>query len=293
MGVMGVVGAASAAYSAYSSNEASKDQKQAQDAQARSAQDNLNFQKSQFDWQQGVYNDQSALMAEQTQFERDYFNSQQDQQEVQRQMAQSQHDDWESTFGSIQDNMSNYYQSLDPNDFLKTSKQTVDKAYADANDRLAQTLATRGIQGGGVEASARGLLEGDTAAQRAQLQFGAQQTHNQQTQNFLNSGMQQSQAQNNLLQANDPNFMGMAQTHMANPAGVQNSANAISNAYGNQSNMYGNQANAYGQEAAAGAQGVASGLGVAIDSYNRGGGDLFGSPGGPSQMDIHNNWMNS
>ncbi len=289
MGIMDAVGVASAAYGAHSSNKAQKQQQQAMDNQARSAQDNLNFQREQFGWQQGVYDEQSQMMADQTQFERDYFASQQNQQEIQRQMAQAQYDDWESTFGSIQDNMSNYYQAMDPKDFAAYSKQTVDQAYSDASDRLAKTLASRGIQGGGIEASARGLLEGDTAAQRAQLQFGAQQTHNQQQQQFLNSGMQNSQAQNNMLNANNPQFMGMAQTHMASPAGVNAAAGGVSNAYNNQGSMYGNQGNVYGNQAAQGMSDVAGGLAFASKYGDLGNmGNMFG--GGPT-TDDRMNWI--
>jgi len=182
---------------------------------------------------------QKESQEQQLDFDKRVYADTQAEYKLGQQVAQQQYDEWEQTFGSIQENMANYYQAMDPRDFAKFNKATIDDSYQQASESLSKNLAQRGIQGGGVEAGAMSNLESATALQRGQNQIQSEFAYADAQNKFLGSGNAQSQAQTNMLNSYNPAAIGMGAAGInqaySNTAG-------IGNAYANQSNMYGNQA---------------------------------------------------
>lgn len=285
MWVAAAVSVGTAVYGAYSSNKAADSQTASMDQQYELGLANLDFQKDQFAWSQEEYeyNKQKYEEDYQLQLDRqqDYmafgesvYAQAQESAELQRIEANRQYQDWESMFGPIQDNLANYYASMDPKDFARQGKGTIDEAYTQASDALQKNLAQRGIQGGGVEAGAQAQLESSTALARGQNVIQSELAYNQAQQGFLASGNVQSQAQANYLQSLDPQSAEAGTQLMSNAFNMlpnQSTASlpstaGVGTAYNSLSNTMSQQAAIFGQQSAAGASAVASGIGSFMDS---------------------------
>ena len=254
-------GLAISAYSAYegqsSSHSASRDQSRLDNMNMLNQMENQRFQQEAYDYakdMQGQYLD----------FAGGVYEDAQGLAEQQRVEAQRQYQDWEAMFGPIQENLANYYSSMDPKDFALMGKGTIDEAYQTASDSLQKNLAQRGIQGGGVEAGAQAQLESATALARGQNTLQSEAAYAQAQQDFLATGNQQSQAEGNYLNSLTPNtdligasLVGNAFSMVPNASGVANAANSISNTMTN-------QASAFTAESAAAATGVSSSIGSAM-----------------------------
>jgi hypothetical protein len=106
--------------------------------------------------------------------------------------AQNRYNLWEQTFGPIQNNLADYYNTLDPAKYEARMKGSVGDAYDVASKRLTENLASRGIQGSGIEAAALGQLEEGRAQGIIQAELQAPEMVNQMKQGFLTgAGMPQ------------------------------------------------------------------------------------------------------
>ena len=254
---MAIASIGSAVLGASASSDASSAASAANDA-------NLALGYEQLAFQRDAYDDQVQNQADYMDFAQGAYNTAQESAEAQRIEAERQYNDWEAMFGPIQENLANYYSSMDPKDFALMGKGTIDEAYQTASDSLQKNLAQRGIQGGGVEAGAQAQLESATALARGQNTLQSEAAYAQAQQDFLATGNQQSQAEGNYLNSLTPNtdligasLVGNAFSMVPNASGVANAANSISNTMTN-------QASAFTAESAAAATGVSSSIGSAM-----------------------------
>jgi len=172
--------------------------------------------------------------------------------------AQGMLDEWESAFGSIQDNLSDYYNNLDPLKFSQESKtayaQNLDKQMKQLNEGLAQ----RGITTSGQRAQLEKEAAFEKARTNASIDINAPEQVAQMKQSWLNRGdASKSRADQAVIGAlgNQATYAGLGKESMMN-------ANT------NMANVLTGQASqsAVGSAAAAGAAGGM--LGKAWDQYS-------------------------
>jgi len=134
-------------------------------------------------------------------------------------------EDWEGTFGGIQDNLSDYYNNLDPSKFATQGKANLQQSMDKAIGQMNEQFAANGMQ---------------TAGQKQQMEF-------------LASG----ESQRNMAQG------GMGQT-LNNAVNIEGQGmSAISGMFGAQSSMYQNMSAQHGADAGgflSGGLGLAGGL---------------------------------
>lgn len=157
-----------------------------------------------------------------------------------------QYENWESIFGPIQQNLSNYYKNLSSDTIASSGIQNIEQQYVASRQNLDTQLAKRGITNSG--ATAAGLTQLETARMlgKADIQTKAPMLAAQQQTGFLAGGLNQQ-------------------------SGLQS---GISGAMTNQMNMFGeqsmnkqNMANQYSNQAAQAYAGIGSSIGTGISSY--------------------------
>ena len=114
--------------------------------------------------------------------------------------AQGMLDNWESTFGGLQDNLSDYYNNLDPDKFAtqnkETFRQSMDKQMGQYNDAMAAT----GLQTAGMKDQAAKEAAFQTAQGNAAIDISAPEQVAQMQQGFLNFGEGQRNSADNAMQ---------------------------------------------------------------------------------------------
>ena len=155
-------------------------------------------------------------------------------------------DRWESIFGPVQDNLSNYYKNLSSDSIASQGLQNIHSQYTQSRQNLDTALAKRGITNSGATAASLTQLESSRMLGAAEVRTNAPMVAAQQQLGFVNSG--------NSQQAN------------ANQG--------ISSAYSNKMNMFGQQslnnlnlANNYTNQAAQAYAGIGNSIGTGISTY--------------------------
>lgn len=124
----------------------------------------------------------------------DYLNKAQNLSNEQLLNAQKSHKLWEDTFGPIQQNLSNYYQSLNPTSEAARRVQELEQQYSQVTSRLTEDLASRGLLNSGIATQAQTALLANLANQRAEANYNAQaDVANKQLGYFKDVGLQQQQ----------------------------------------------------------------------------------------------------
>ena len=100
-----------------------------------------------------------------------------------------QYQDWQDTFGPIQDNLSMYYQNISPDYYEATGLANFQKERQQQLADLNTSLAQRGLTNSGLAATVKRENAIDTAEQRAQIRTGAKQQAVSDMSNFLQIGM--------------------------------------------------------------------------------------------------------
>jgi len=100
-----------------------------------------------------------------------------------------QYQDWQDTFGPIQDNLSMYYQNISPDYYEATGLANFQKERQQQLTDLNTSLAQRGLTNSGLAATVKRENAIDTAEQRAQIRTGAKQQAVSDMSNFLQIGM--------------------------------------------------------------------------------------------------------
>lgn len=140
----------------------------------------------------------------------EYLNMIQNLSKEQLRQADQRRAKWESVFGSISENLANYYKSLDPNTERARRFQLLEKQYSQMNTRLNETLASRGMAASGLAAQAQADLTSNLANQKAEAAYQTQGDIAKQQAGFYSSvGLPQQQS---ILQqeANAYNLLGQA-----------------------------------------------------------------------------------
>lgn len=104
------------------------------------------------------------------------------------QFAQQQYDDWKDVYGPIQQNLSNYYANLSPEQYITIGNQALEEEYASASTRLSENLAQRGITDSGLAAGMEQAQLFDLAKSKATVRQTAPQAVAEQRLNFLSVG---------------------------------------------------------------------------------------------------------
>jgi len=212
------VAAIGAVATAYAANEASKSQKEAIRAQERMA------------------NEQAKVAREQLEFNK------------------QQYEDWQKVFGPIQENLSEYYQGLDPDTYASRIKTRLETQFEMANHNLDRSLAQRGIEDSGLAMAMKKDLNQQLAISKTLANQQAEDIVEQKKLRFLGLGLGNQGA---LL------------------SNVNSSYGAQAGAYGNLAAMYGGQAAMYGSQAARAGQALGNLAGSLAYAYGRG---IFSAP---------------
>ena len=163
---------------------------------------------------------------------------------------------WNNTYGAIETNLQNYYKELDPGKFQAEMNVDISEYYNKAKESITANLASRGIQGSGIEAQALTDLEMGKAESLAQTGFRAEEQVAGMQSNFLASGKgRQAQIESN----------------------IQGSFGTQMGAYGSAVGLHGQQAQAsmnlagqYGASEAGYMQAAGSFLSRGIQGYSKG-----------------------
>lgn len=173
--------------------------------------------------------------------------------------AQGLLDSWEGSFGGIQDNLSNYYNNLDPEKFATQNKVQFKQALDKQMKQYNETMAASGLQSAGMKAQAYKEAAFKTAEANAQFDISAPEQVAQMQQGFLSYGdAQRSGAQNAMSTA----MANQAQMGQAGYEAQTNQASSLANAYLGQASAADKYAQNYGASAA---------------GYNKAAGNMIGA----------------
>lgn len=132
--------------------------------------------------------------------------------ELQRQQLafqQAQYANWQSVYGSIQDNLSNYFNSMSADSRARQNITMLEQEYNRASEVLNANLASRGMAGSGAAVLGTTQLEQSRAVNRVNARLEAEDYVTNAKMQFLNLGLgQQAQLQNNISNT----YSNMAQT---------------------------------------------------------------------------------
>jgi len=103
--------------------------------------------------------------------------------------AEAQYQDWLDAFGSVQDNLSDYYNSLTPEFFEARNLEAFEKEKTRAMDNLRIGLEQRGIATSGLAADAEADIEFASASERAKIRAEAPMRVAQEQLGFLQTGL--------------------------------------------------------------------------------------------------------
>jgi len=264
---------ASVAVSAYQGSEASHDAKRAEkrsenEAIVATAYNNLAMENIQSN--QGEIDDF-----------KDFLSSMSDQG---TEYAQGLLDSWEQTFGGLQDNLSDYYNNLDPAKFATGEKakfkQNLDKQMQQYNE----TMASSGLQSAGMRAQTAKETAFKTAEANSQIDLQSEEYVKDQQMGFLNYGDPQRQEAQRA--------MGVAQDNQ-NSLGQQgfqaqfNQNQQITDMYRTQAGINDTNAQQYGESAAGYSQAAGNYFGSAMSAGVTAYDSMFG---GTNPTD---SWMSS
>lgn len=102
--------------------------------------------------------------------------------------AQGLMDSWENSFGGVKDNLTDYYNNLDPAKFATSSKATFMASMDKQMKQYDETMASSGMQSAGMKAQTAKEAAFKTAEGNASIDINAPEQVAQMQQGFVNSG---------------------------------------------------------------------------------------------------------
>ncbi len=108
--------------------------------------------------------------------------------------AQGLMDRWEGAFGSIQDNLSTYYNNLDPVKYSTENKARLNESLQKSMQQFNETMAATGLQSAGMKQQAAKEAAFKQAAGNAQIDLASEDKVRNMQQGWLNFGENQRQA---------------------------------------------------------------------------------------------------
>ena len=162
--------------------------------------------------------------------------------EAQLAFQKEQYQDWQEVYGSIQDNLAEFYQNYDAEQVTALGLQNIEREYTASKKALVREMAQRGLDTSGLTAAGLTQLGAAKASEKATVRS--------------NAGLQAARAQQS--------FLGMG-------LGLESSLQqGIAGAYQNQTAIHSQAAIAHGQQSAAAAAGVGqaiSGIGTGLATF--------------------------
>jgi len=113
--------------------------------------------------------------------------------------AQGLLDDWESTFGGIEENMKDYYTNLDPTKFATESKSQFMSEMDKQMKIFNETMAASGLQSAGMKQQANKEMAFELAKGNAGIDIASEEFVADKKQNWLNYGVGYKQQATGLL----------------------------------------------------------------------------------------------
>lgn len=108
---------------------------------------------------------------------------------------QQRYDDWNATYGPIQDNLANYYSTLTPEYFETQNLEAYQQEHQDAVERIREDFAQRGISDSGLAADFEKEAEFERAQTRATIRAAAPGQAAEEKRQFLQVGLGQNPGQ--------------------------------------------------------------------------------------------------
>lgn len=189
----------------------------------------------------GISAQQDAQKAQKAQ--QDALNKMIAMNDEQIQLMKDELENFQSVFGSVEQNLKNYYSNLDPNSVAAKDIQNLEVEFNRVNTQLNQQLAQRGLTGSGAAVAANTALATNLATSRAEARSNAAQKVANQQLGWYSLGTQQKQFA---------------------LSGLNNAYAQGANLYGNLANIYGNQASSAGQVASQSFSNVGSTINNAV-----------------------------
>lgn len=116
--------------------------------------------------------------------------------------AKEQYSDWQDIYGSVQENLSDYYENLTSEKLVAQNLQSQQQEYQTAVKDIKETMAQRGLTDSGLETATLAQARLENAEERAAVRASGDELVNQQKLNFLSLGLgSQSTATNTLSNA--------------------------------------------------------------------------------------------
>ena len=109
---------------------------------------------------------------------------------------QDRYDDWKKTYGSVEENLSNYYNTLTPELRMTQGLQAFNEERDAAMTKLNENLAQRGISRSGLAAAIETESALQSAETRAQIRANAPMEVAKEKLGFLNAGLASNPANN-------------------------------------------------------------------------------------------------
>lgn len=123
-----------------------------------------------------------------------YLNAMQNLSNEQLLAAQQAKAAWENAFGSIQQNLTNYYKTMNPTSETARRFQALEQQYQQVSTRLNENLASRGLATSGIGAQAQAQLVSNLAYQKAEAEYQTPHDIAKQQMGYLSTiGMPQQQ----------------------------------------------------------------------------------------------------
>jgi hypothetical protein len=104
------------------------------------------------------------------------------------------YDDWQNIFGGLQENLSNYYNSINPDYYVSAGLEAFEKERENQMTRLNETLAQRGLKNSGIAATVGREDAISSAETRANIRREAPRQAREDQSRFLQIGMGQNPA---------------------------------------------------------------------------------------------------
>ena len=105
------------------------------------------------------------------------------------------YNDWQETYGSIEDNLADYYDNMTPESYAAQGLEDFQVEHQASNTRIKEILAQRGIQDSGIALATELSSEQEAAETRAGIRADAPGAVRAEQQNFLRTGMGKDPAQ--------------------------------------------------------------------------------------------------
>lgn len=102
-----------------------------------------------------------------------------------------QYEDWKSIYGSLQENLGNYYNNLNADSLTLKHIEAITREFDIAETQLKQTLAQRGLDDSGMMAAAEVSLASQEALSKANIRANADEIAAQEKMKFLSFGLGQ------------------------------------------------------------------------------------------------------